>query len=395
MKGKKKLANKFIKLLEKKSFEDAAIICMTLTIKQFFGDRYNLDIEKTLLPVLYAAVRGYSISMSVKYLREKKELDIHTYQTILEKLAYIKSNETSELFEFWRSIVFRVLRKFGFQKRRHLIAIDFHKKPFYGDKNLKELVTMEYKLGTCYAYGYATMCIIEEGKRFNLACIPITQFSIKEKVVRRLLKLAVRYVNIGCVLLDRGFNKVEVFKVIGRTKFIMPLVKNTKIKEILKQGSEYLEAIDYSFYEGTNREITLRVILSRIKKKHVWVTNIKGSDETLLLTIAEVYRKRWGIETGYSKANEFYPKTNTKKFRTRCFLAQLSFALQDLWVMKNFIAYFGTKYQQPRNILVKMGRKIIGFLKAFTKKLDFYWRPETPAKIFCDIMKDRIELMLC
>jgi len=57
--------------------------------------------------------------------------------------------------------------------------------------------------------------------------------------VKELLEHAMKYVHIKYVLLDRGFFSVEVMKALGslELKYIMPVPKNDRIKEIIKDNS--------------------------------------------------------------------------------------------------------------------------------------------------------------
>lgn len=392
----KSLVARFIKTFRKRSFADAVIWFITYFVNLYYPD--NLNAKKTLLPVVYASCTGITISMAVKQLK-RKGYNINSNKTILDTLANFPAIDVEKMVVKAREIVFRVARKYGLNKRRTIVGIDFHDKPFYGDHALKEVVGTKRKLGTNYAYRYATICICEEGMRFNLATVAVTQLNSREKIVLSLLKEAKKYVRIGEVLLDRGFNNTDIIDLLKEelgVKYTMPLTENKKVKRISKD-MKGIVTMPYTFYEDRPIEYQTNVKLivdKREKEAHYFITNIADDNKTALLLIIEAYRKRWGIETGYRVADEFYAWTTSKKFFIRCFLGLLSFLLQDLWILQNFIEQKGTPFQQARSKMLKGCRKIMQFLKKSIQELSFYWRPYLEAELFREDITDAIKAEL-
>ena len=336
--------------------------------------------------------------MAVKQLKRKGYV-VHSNKTVLDTLANFPALSVEKMMVEAREVIFRVARKYGLKQRRTIVSIDFHDKPFYGDHELKEVVGTQHKLGTNYAYRYATICICEEGIRFNLATVAVTQLNLRKSVVLFLLKEAERYVRIGQVLLDRGFNDTDIIDLLRegvKVHYTMPLAENKKVKRITKDMKGII-TMPYTFYEDKPKEYqtTVKLIVDkREKEAHYFITNIVGENKTALLLIMEAYRKRWGIETGYRVADEFYAWTTSKKFFIRCFLGLLSFLLQDLWILQNFIEQKGTPFQQARSKMLKGCRKILQFLKKSVQELSFYWRPELEAELFREDITDAIKKIL-
>ncbi|MEA3378154.1 MAG: transposase, partial [Nanoarchaeota archaeon] len=218
-----------------------------------------------------------------------------------------------------------------------MIAIDYHEKPFYGDKKIREVVGCKRKAGTNYAYKYITASIVEEGVRFNLGCLPVTQFDLEEDLLRTLISKCRKYVEIGVVLLDRGFNSIEDYKLLGeelRLKFIMPQTKNSKLQKMLESKElKVYSQFEYIFNEHRAKEYHYKArmfyITNEKGEKYAFVTNIHTINEELLKLIVQAYDKRWGIETGYRVKHDFLCKTTSKSFSVRTFFAQLAFLLQD------------------------------------------------------------------
>lgn len=390
----KSLVNRFIKTFSKKSYDDSVVDIICFQIKKRYSE---INARKTLLPVIYASTMGITITMAVKKLK-RKGFDVHSNKYILDTIASFKQEIINDLTFDTREVIIRVAKRFGFCKRKTIVSIDLHDKPFYGDKTIKEVVGTKRKLGTNFAYRYATICICEEGIRFNLATIAIGQRKLKKTLVRELIIIARRYVSIGLVLLDRGFNGVDVSRVLDgkRAKYIMPLVGNVKVQRVCDSPKK-LSVMPYTYYEDRPREYQkdIRVIVDkRDDKKHYFTTNINGDARAVLSAVISAYRKRWGIETGYRVAGEFYAWTTSVRFNIRSFLGLLSFIMQDLWTLHNFLEQKGTKMQQPRKGLLKGCKTVFNFIKKNVQKLGFYWRPSTEAELFREDIADCVKVRL-
>lgn len=390
----KSLVNRFIKTFGKKSFEDSVINLICYQIKKKYPD---IDEKKTLLPFIYASSMGITITMAVKRLK-KKGYKIHSNKKILDTIASFDQEMIDEFTKIIRTVIIKVAKRFGFCKRKTIVSIDFHDKPFYGNKQIGEVVGTKRKSGTNFAYSYITICICEEGVRFNLATIPVTQLRLKKNLVKQLIDEARKHVSIGLILLDRGFNGVEISRVLDgkMAKYVMPLVDNKKIERVCKT-SRKLSVMPYTYYEDRPKEYQkgIRVIVdNRNKKKHLFTTNVQGDRRAVLSIIIAAYRKRWGIETGYRVAGEFYAWTTSVKFNTRTFLTLLSFIMQDLWTLYNFLEQRETRMHQPRNQSLKGCRTVLAFIKKNVENLKFYWRPSTEAELFRDDISDCVKRLL-
>ena len=392
----KRLVNRFIKTFRKKSFADAVIWLITYFVNLYYPS--NLNAKKTLLPVAYASCMGMTITMAVKQLKRKGYI-VHSNKTVLDTLANFPAVNVEKMTAKAREAIIRIAKKYGLKQRRTIVSIDFHDKPFFGDHTLKEVVGTKRKLGTNYAYRYATICICEEGMRFNRATVAVTQLNLRTSVVLFLLKEAKKYVCIGEVLLDRGFNDTDIIDLLREevgVHYTMPLTENKKVRRI-PEDLKGIVTMPYTFYEDRSEEYQTRVKLivdKREKETHYFITNIAGENKTSLLLIMEAYRKRWGIETGYRVADEFYAWTTSKKFFIRCFLGLLSFLLQDMWSLQNFIEQRGTPFQQARSKMLKGCRKVLQFLKKSVQELSFYWRPKLEAELFREDITDAIKAEL-
>ena len=209
-----------------------------------------------------------------------------------------------------------------------MVAIDFHDREYYGDKNDVWIVGGKYKNGTCWFHRYATIEIISRRKRISVFALPIHVFlnSHKEIVVKTLIERVLKYVKkIELVLLDRGFFSSAVINTIEGMglKFLMPAVNNPKIK--------YIRKTVYGFKMGESR-FNL-IVKGNGKKKRKWATNLEDVPEKL----ERIYSRRWRIETGYRTKKKFRITTTTRNPVIRFLFFVIELLLYNFWVMCNVI----------------------------------------------------------
>ena len=209
------------------------------------------------------------------------------------------------------------------------IAIDITDIPYYGKDSIWVHNTKEGK-----AAKVITVHIVVRGYRFTIAVIPFCVFGIKHKLVNQLIETAKQYFKISCVLLDRGFESIDVINTLNDlgVKYIIPKKRNAKTVKILKQC--YLsgkDRIKHRIKQG-NRYAEFDLVVYETKDDIVgFITNMDEKPEC----IAKLYKTRWGIETGYRVKNIFYARTCSKRFSVRFLLILMSFMLYNFWVLVN------------------------------------------------------------
>ena len=132
--------------------------------------------------------------------------------------------------------VLRILKNHGVFRRKAVAATDYTREPFYGDPNTKNVIGGKQEKGTTWGYSYASIDIVEAGRRLTLYTMTVNQFTEKAQAVEKLISEAkARGVRIGIVLLDRAFFTVDVIRTLKRlgVYFIIPAVKNDKVKEAM------------------------------------------------------------------------------------------------------------------------------------------------------------------
>ena len=203
------------------------------------------------------------------------------------------------------------------KRKKVILAIDFHDREYYGDENDFWVVGGKYKNGTCWFHRYATIEIISQNYRLTLFALPYNNFSNKEDIVRILIKMAMKYVDIELVMLDRGFFSCYVIKELNKMgiDFLMPAVNNRRIEKIKK-----------SVYGYEMKRSKFNLIAKGERK---WATSLNFLPEKM----ARMYKKRWRIETGYSKKKDFKLRTRTRNPVIRFLFFVIEVLMYNYWIL--------------------------------------------------------------
>lgn len=241
------------------------------------------------------------------------------------------------------------------------IAIDFHDISYYGKDDSKWIIRSKQKNGTTKFFRIATVDIVKRGRRFTLAVIPINTFKSKRKVVKDLVNQMKDLVKIECILMDRGFESIEVYRSLNKMKkkWITPVKKSAKIMRIMDECAK--NGVWKTLYRlQCNRDyIDVKLLIYPTKDGDLvgFFTNMDVEPEW----VAEAYPQRWGIETGYRVKKEFRAKTCSKSFVVRLFFVLLSVMLYNFWVSVN-VEYIqtGEKTITVRMVRIALRRLIEG-----------------------------------
>jgi len=388
------LAKKYGKLLKRKSDKHTEIVCqLLLELLYLYFNNDKEKLYKLFYPVIMAnLIEKGSIHSVIEEFRETKKLYSWSYTyRILNQLDEDAGLELSRIF---RKIMFKILKKTGFKSKGYCVAIDITAKPFYGNKNLFMVKGCERKAGTNYAIQYLTASIIEEGVRFNLLCLSISSLSSLTRKFNELVNEIKTMIPIKLLFLDRGFGNKKYCKILKvlKNKFIMPITRNHKLKElelcikeqsVLVKDEHGIVILDYVFGEDRSKEYHVKVkliILHEQDKVFFFITNMHNLSMKDAYELCQVYRYRFGIETNYRVDNIFSPFTCSVKASLRYLLMQVSLIVQDLWTFINFLTHKGS-WKQPRE-RYKRRYSVIDVVKARLRDLGFIWRPLITAVMF-------------
>lgn len=245
----------------------------------------------------------------------------------------------------------RALRR---RRQRSLtIAADLTLIAYYGehDPDDPQIYRSQAKRGTNSFFAYATVYLVLHGARFTLAVAPVTRSEALKGVLQELLLVVSKMgLQIGLLLLDRGFYSVEVIRYLqqARRPFLMPLAGHgRKADHPLGPGaSNVFKAMKTSGWsthtlQGAKKDratVSVCVKRARSKNKHgerkseTWVYAYWGIAPKRIDWVKDTYRRRFGIETSYRQMDQCRIRTTTEKSLVRFFYVAIGLLLRNLWV---------------------------------------------------------------
>jgi hypothetical protein len=216
------------------------------------------------------------------------------------------------------------------------IAIDIHRRPYYGDRHATPGVTAgKAQAGTSWFWSYATAASLLPGHRHTLAVTAVGPSETLTAVVERLLAQVMwSGINVRCVLLDRAFYAAGVVAALARRRlrFIIPLVRRGREAEkFFRRGTR-------GWFDHTFRSRNHEVVAA------VRVAVVPGPDGNRPLVfacsdgfgsaagVALLYGRRFGIESSYRQLGECLAVTTSREVVYRLLLVGVSLLIRAWWV---------------------------------------------------------------
>jgi len=288
-----------------------------------------------------------------KTYKELRGLSNPDADTLLYHLKnYTDTKDLHRMFTTLFEIVWEMTRKINlFDIRKHYdVAIDFTEWYFYGNRNAPMVVGKEPERGTSKCYKFATINIVESGKRFTLLALPVGPFDRKEEILRTLLSYVLERIKIRRVYVDRGFCDSYSIKTFNNLhlKYLMPCSQYSTVRDILKITSAPSIITDFEMKDVTFNLVIVEEEDNNGKMvKRAFATNetFGENDVSLAERLFLLYGKRWGIETSYRvKKHSYLPKTTSKNYLIRMFYFMFSVLLYNIWILADiliWLALFG------------------------------------------------------
>jgi putative transposase len=298
----------------------------------------------------------FTLAQCASNKNKKEKEDIPASNTFLYHIVKFDVEELRKDFKEAFEEIFEMAKKGEvFKKRRLDIAVDLHDWLYYGDKNDPMVVRTKSKDGTTCCFRFATVNIVESGRRFTLLALPMGPFDNKDKILEELINYAKSKISIRNVYVDRGFFTVKCISALEelKVKWLMPAVRNKAIKKLMEKY-DAPKVLDYVMgdkrYQHKHIEFRLVILNDKDGIKRVFATNLGVTEDNAGLLFQEYsnrcdddllfkeYGKRWGIETSYRvKKHEFRARTTSKKYVVRLFYFMFSTCLYNLWVLGNIL----------------------------------------------------------
>jgi len=338
---------KFLKKSLKNNFID------TLHLPMAENCVYNK--EQILNPVLFAVSEDTYVEYAVDRLKTTKPDNIPSSDDVFYHLNKLDNKTVFSTFQQMNSMVLIQAQQQGVFTHPIWCGIDIHKNPYYGDTRDIHVLGMDRVRGTNFGHGYASIECVNTRERFTLAALPLTQFTTKKQMITYLVQEARIHAMISLLFLDREFFDVESLNTLKNlsTFFVIPAERNPAVKRIILSAHSKSQPIHgreecafittYTMTKGKQSvTVNLVVILYPPQKpgekwdEFAYVTNIPVTLENALM-LAESYRTRWGIETGYRVKEQVRGKTCSPHYALRLLFQMLSILLYNLWHLCNLI----------------------------------------------------------
>ncbi|MEF8879596.1 MAG: transposase [Candidatus Thermoplasmatota archaeon] len=226
-------------------------------------------------------------------------------------------------------------------RKSYDVAIDYTEWFYYGDRSTPMVVGKKPERGTSKCYKFATINIVESGKRFTLLALPVGPFDNKDEILQKLLDYTAKRIKVRRIYADRGFfdsNSIKIFNKF-HLKYIMPCTHYSTVKKALDLMSAPSVVKDF---EMKNITFNMVIVEDEEGNKRAFATNdgYNENDLNLAERLFYLYSKRWGIETSYRvKKHSFLPKTTSRNYLIRIFYFLFSVLFYNLWLLADILIW--------------------------------------------------------
>lgn len=301
-----------------------------------------------------------------------------------DALLHLKSKaliETIEqmLFELLDKQLLKLLRR-RYPSFKKWIAIDFTPEPFYGDENSQYVTGYEPKDGTYYCFKFMTVSLLMPQGKYFLFSYPVYRRTDRVWLLNRAFKFLEKLdMKPELCLMDKEFYAVDVLAFCREKKceYIIPAKQDSKFDRYLKDLGELPGLV--RDYEITNQEresewtnlVVMESENTEKKKTFGFITNLHESIyKEDVYVLADIYRKRWMIETAHRVHDNFRIKTCCKEGNVRYFFFIIAVLLYNLWVWIKLMLNNSVCGKDGKGITVFMMKKMVeGFFHEHQLKI--------------------------
>lgn len=236
----------------------------------------------------------------------------------------------------------------GFRKRLHRqafdTAIDLVQIPYHGQpaQDEREVRGGAAKSGTTHFHTYATLAIVHDHERYELALTFVWGKESLVEVVERLIKQAQKLgLHIRRAYLDKGFRGSVILRWLRRHRiaYVIPIPRHGKALKALCKGRRSYRT-RYTFNPHTATAYTTDIVLvckysaGRRHKHQVdyLIYAVYGVDLIPELQIHELYRRRFGIESGYRQVHQVRARTASRNPALRLLFMGLALLILNVYI---------------------------------------------------------------
>lgn len=247
------------------------------------------------------------------------------------------------------------------QTRAWEAAGDWVAIPYHGHcrPDEKEVRAGQPKAGTSRFHTYATLAVLNKHQRVTIALTLVRQGETMVEVVQRLLGRARALgLRLKRTYWDKAFGTIEVMRHLRarRVPYIIALAQRGKngLKRLCRGRHSYRTR--YTFRSASAGSYTTDVVVAckysrrRFKKPGVryFTYAVYGIGAVEPLQVAEAYRRRFSIESGYRQLHQVRARTTSRNHALRLLLVGLAVLLVNLYVLLRRACGMQTQYGSRR-----------------------------------------------
>jgi len=236
----------------------------------------------------------------------------------------------------------------GKRKLSARLAIDYHRIAYFGKPNA-DTTRAKQTAGTHTFHTYATACIVGSPNRYTLGLTAVNDREPMTDVLTRLLDQVARAkVTIRVVLLDKAFFSIAVMQLLQSRNlpFVIPAVIRGRkprvgVKAVGLRAIRQRGAGRYGYtHEDRSKSVRICVVVTHKSYRHK-KTGRRQSKKLLYATwrvagepvsIRDLYRKRFGVESSYRQLGQVRPRTSTTDGVVRLLWVAVGLILRNAWV---------------------------------------------------------------
>jgi putative transposase len=307
----------------------------------------NLGDEKVFDILIYASVNGTTIETACNELTgvpSGNTVREHLGKALDASRAGVVALEEDLNCALKSQVPAGLCKRLGrrsFETGIDLTDIAYHGQPAQDDQEIRR---GKAKSGTTHFHAYATLSIVHHQRRYELALTFVWADESMDQVVQRLISQAKTLgLRIRRAYLDKGFCSKEVFHFLRshRIAYLIPIPKRGKsggIRALFVGRGSYRTR--YTFNANTEKAYTIDVILiCRYPKgrygrhKVEWFAYAAwGMDKIDLHQVFDLYRRRFGMESGYRQMHQVRARTTSRNPALRLLLVGLALIIYNAYI---------------------------------------------------------------
>jgi len=287
--------------------------------------------------LLYLSMgRGYAES-SMEDLRLQYGADAPCGGAFLYRLKKLGYDDAYSMLTRVNDELLSHLKKTGVLKGRVVCALDYTKVPYYGAFNPK-VVRSKREKGTNLFYEYASLTIVEDGRRVVVYTRPVTLLDVKRDIVKELITEAEKrgMMRIKLLLLDRAFYTVDCINLLDelQVRFIMPCVCNGRVTAAVDSfGRE--GTLPFEIRDNSKHSARFTMVVHKRKRDGTLIPFATNIGRPSVKMIPREYRRRWGIETSFRKIKEVFGRTTSRSHNIRLIYFLTAQIIHNVWQVIN------------------------------------------------------------